>query len=187
MQHFAIGFEVEPSDVWREVTPMPKKPKSTKQETFDAKMPELLEEQRLGAVDYPLSGKITKMYVQAIHGGSYAVELKPTLSSLITIAEPFSDVILYGVDIRLRMRQLALLDPDTEIAGAILSSDHIGMVDIITAAGLRTLGVTLGQWLQAIHKIPESGTGAMAEAVNVATLVRTYNLVERTRPQTWGQ
>jgi hypothetical protein len=183
MRHFAIGFEVEPSDIWREVTPMPRKPKTTKQETFDAKLPELLEEQRQCAIDYPLSGKITEMAVANIDGG-YVTKIAPTLAALMAVIAPASDVVLYGVDIRLRMRQLALLDPYPAGAGAVLASDHIDMVDIITAAGLRPLGVALSQWLVAIRKIPSTASGAVAEAANVAVLVNTYGMVAHTRTHT---
>lgn len=179
--HVAIGFETVAAPNWREIVPALTKPGNWKEATWLEKLPELEREQEQEVRDLPLAGQITEMCVIAVTDDApkatvLTADAVTLLEYLRERGDNLSDFVLYGVDIRDRLRQLALRSASD---GGIFMLDSPLVpikVDVMTLSGLRQAKIPLAAWYSEHGGVPVGGTRAVIEARMVAHVVTRSRL-----------
>lgn len=183
--HVALGFEVVPAKNWRAIMPPPRKPANWKEETFQAKLPELTAAQETDATYYPLTGRVNKVWACAIGGKVEAVEAGASPTGLLAwcmktggITEVTSEsVVFYGVGLRRQLRKLAMQSPRDMNAACLLvdGRDSPTKVDLLSYCGVRDLFESAQALARAALAL-DYRAGAQGEAEAVAAVAGCYGL-----------
>ena len=184
--HVALGFGVVAAPGWRKVMPPPKKPANWKEETFQAKLPELIEAQEADAPYYPLTAQVKTLWACPLVDGATAVRVDPTPTDLITwcmkldgIVEVLStNLVFYGAGLRRNLRKLAVQSPGDLNAARLLvdSLESPAKVDIISYCGVKDLCETAQAFANAALGTNYDPKSAQAEAEATAALAMAYGL-----------
>lgn len=183
--HVALGFEVVPAKNWRAIMPPPRKPANWKEETFQAKLPELMAAQETDAPHYPLTGRVSKLWACIVGDKVEAAEVGATPTGLVAwcmkaggITEVTSEsVVFYGVGLRRQLRKLAMQSPrDTNAARLLIDGrDSPTKVDLFSYCGVRDLFES-AQALARTALALDYRVGAQGEAEAVAAVAGCYGL-----------
>lgn len=179
--HVAIGFETVAALNWRDIVPALTKPGNWKEATWLEKLPELEREQEQEVREKPLAGQISELCVISLNDDApKATVVNAHAAALIAYlrerGSTLSDFVLYGVDIRDRLRQLALQSP-SDGGVFMLDSPLVPIkVDVMTLSGLRQAKIPLAAWYKSQLGVPVGGTHAVIEARMVAHVVARSGL-----------
>lgn len=182
--HVALGFGVQASPNWRKIMPPPRKPANWKEETFQAKLPELMDAQITDAPYYPLTGRVNTLWVYPVEGKLEAERIDPTPTSLVTWCMKTggltevgaTNTVFYGVGLRRQLRKLAMQAPlDMNAARLLIDSpESPTKVDLISYCGVRDLFETAQQIAKAALDLNYDANSAQDEAKAVGAVVAAY-------------
>ena len=164
--------------------PPPKKPANWKEETFQAKLPELIEAQEADAPYYPLTAQVKTLWACPLSVGATAVRVDPTPTGLVTwcmktgglVEILSSNVVFYGASLRRSLRKLALQSPGDLNAARLLvdSLESPTKVDVISYCGVRDLFETAQALANAALGTAYDLKSAQAEAEATAAAAMAY-------------
>ena len=188
--HVALGFEVVPARQWRKIMPPPRKPANWKDETFQAKLPELMAAQETDAPYYPLTACVQAIWACPL-GETKAEKIGGSPLALVTwltntgglLEITSKNTVLYGVSLRRQLRKLAMQSPGDFNAGRLLVDcpESPTKIDLISYCGVRDLFDSAQALANAaLGTVKYEENNAQAEAVAAAAVAYDYGLHEFT-------
>ena len=186
--HVALGFEVVPAEQWRKIMPPPRKPANWKDETFQAKLPELMAAQETDAPYYPLTACVKSIWACPL-GETKAAQIGGSPIALVTWlmktgghAEiTVENTVLYGAGLRRQLRKLAMQSPGDFNAGRLLVDcpESPTKIDLISYCGVRDLFESAQALANAaLGTVKYEERNARAEAEAGAAVALEYGLHE---------
>ena len=180
---FYIAFRTEAREDWKSHIDGPKKPGGWKEETFQAKLPELWQKKVEGAPAHFSAGKIVEIGAQEHNG---AVKLFDTISSFIDFMEGIhaictNGITLVGIGVKDSLRHCGwnlIVDDEEAITPAWLWGSTletgITVIDVATLAGI---GTTVSKQLWYVEWLLSPAADIKVQLKNVERIARKMSLV----------